>query len=181
MSSCGGVASAAPVGLKMDRNGRMLSLGVAAFAMAIVGYLAWNPRGLPRSRNSSSPNADSAQVAYPSFDPGRVIDSVDPAVADSVVRVGPNRIRNHLARLHEASLEVAREEIGRVVGDTVYDAVAALRPYWLEDDLQAAVRVGGQLLGEVDTLDDIPLASVDVMRLEFSATEPHWVIQIFMK
>ncbi len=169
------------MGLQMDRNARMLSLGVAAFAMVIVGYLAWNPRGMPRSRNSSSPNANSVKVEYPAFDPGAVIGLLDSVAADSVVRVGPGRIRNHFGRLHEAGLEVAREEISTVVGDTVYDAVAALRPYWLEDDLQAAVRVGGQLLGEVDTLDDIPLGSVDVLRLEFSATEPHWVIQIFMK
>jgi len=164
----------------MDRNARIMSFAVVAFATAIGIYLAWNPRGMPRHGGWFRPAADTERTASPDFDPARVIGDVDIS-ADSGIPDESTRVRDHLAQLSGAGLDLTQEEIASVTGDTAHDAVSTLRPYWLNEELRASVRVGGQLLGEVDALADIPLVSVDVMRLEFSATEPHWIIQIFMK
>lgn len=164
----------------MDRSARWISIAVAVLTVSVGAYLLWNPRGQPRTRGAghSGDRSDSVGVSVTLVDPNSDRDSV--TLPHLQVEVDGDTFAEHMARLQAADLEVSAPELRDASGDDLFELLEQLRPYWLSDTLGASVRIDGQLLGGLETLRSVPIASIDLVRLEFSPTEPHWVVRVFL-
>jgi len=163
----------------MDRSARLVSIGVAAVGVVIVLYLSWNPRGLPRSRLSNGPPPNPSDSNTSASVHGDAYAEVAPSQTDSTAESDELSFNEHMARLQEGGLELTRTDFVGSEDQTLFEVLSRLRPYWLSDTLDASVRVGGQLIGKVDSLRDVPARSAEMVRLEFYATEPHWIVRVF--
>jgi len=169
----------------MDKSSRILSWLVLSFGLVVAAFLGRTSRGIPVGEhtppsNDSLPPArlheinrmggGSAGVEPESDSPARLRDSIAAAV------------RDHLTRLEESRADITDGELrGLPQNNDAYRALEALRPYWLDPILDARVMVGSQFLGPIDSLRAVSVRTVDGIRLQFSASEPHWVVQVLLR
>jgi hypothetical protein len=165
----------------MDKSSRLLSWLALMLGLLVTVFLSRTSRGIPM-RDEAPPSKDS-------LPPSRLHDLNQVTAPPAESEVGPRlrdsleaAVREHLAQLEKSRAAVDVEELQTVahVSDA-HRALEILRPYWLHPILDARLRVGGQFLGPLDSLHAVSVASVDGMRLEFSPTEPHWIVQVFLR
>jgi len=163
----------------MDRSARFISIAVVVLTVSVGGYLLWHPRGQPRpGRAGWTAKSDTGSAASTLVDPNSSRDTATPTPL--LVEADGDSFADHLARLQSSNLEVGPPELRDTPGSDLFEVLARIRPYWLSDTLGASVRIDGQLLGDVESLRSVPISSIDLVRLEFSPTEPHWVVRVFL-
>ena len=175
----------------MEGRSRSISIAVAGFGIAVAVLLTRISfrgdvvpahaagRQLPADRD-----ARLAAVASTDGDTLRRQVQLAPAVdgGDAEVAPGPPAFHSRVEVLAWLRRPIIRSELDRHrTIETAFDAVARLRPDWLDMPHGVAVHAGPLNVGGIDALHAIRADVVREIRLRFTGEEPHWIVTVDLR